>query len=92
MMKNCLAIENSINLQKRKIMNIQAEKLELVRLILDTDNPGILSSIKRIFSNTKKADFWDSLSQYQKDEILQGLEEIEHHETVDYAELIKNLR
>ena len=30
-------------------MNIQAEKLELVRMILNTDNPGILSSIKRIF-------------------------------------------
>ena len=73
-------------------MNIQSAKLELVRLILDTDNPGILSSIMRIFNDSKKADFWDSLSQYQKDEILNGLEEIENGETIDYTELIKNLR
>ena len=70
-------------------MNIQAEKLELVRLILDTDNPGILSSIKRIFQISKKGDFWDDLPQYQKDEILKGLEEIENGETLDYNEFIK---
>jgi hypothetical protein len=69
-------------------MNIHAEKLELVRLILDTDNPGILSSIKRIFQLSKKGDFWDDLSQYQKDEILKGLEDIENGETVDYNEFI----
>jgi len=72
-------------------MNIQAKKLELVRLIIDTDNPGILSSIKRIFQISKKGDFWDDLTQYQKDEILKGLEEIENGETVDYNEFIKNI-
>jgi hypothetical protein len=70
-------------------MNIQAEKLELVKLILDTDNPGILSSIKRIFSNSKKIDLWDNLSDYQKDEILKGIEDIENGETVNYEEFIK---
>ena len=73
-------------------MNIQAEKLELVRMILDTDNPGILSSIKRIFSDSKKVDFWDSLPQNQKVEILKGIEEIESGETMDYEEFIKNHR
>ena len=66
----------------------QTEKLELVRLILDTDNPGILSSIKRIFQISKKGDFWDDLPQYHKDEILKGLKEIENGETVDYNEFI----
>jgi TRAP-type C4-dicarboxylate transport system substrate-binding protein len=75
-----------------KTMNIQAEKLELVRLILDTDNPTILSSIKRIFSNSKSPDFWDSLPENQKDEILKGIEEIENGETVDYEEYIKKHR
>ena len=73
-------------------MNIQAEKLELVRMILDTDNPGILSSIKRIFSDSKKVDFWDSLPQSQKVEILHGIEEIESGEIVDYEEFIKDHR
>ena len=73
-------------------MNIQAEKLELVRMILDTDNPSILSSIKRVFTSYKKVDFWDSLPQSQKEEILKGIEEVENGETVDYEDFIKNHR
>lgn len=73
-------------------MNIQAEKLELVRMILDTDNPSILSSIKRIFSSTQKFDFWDSLTPSQQNEILKGIEEIETGETVVYEEFIKKHR
>lgn len=70
-------------------MNIQTEKLELVRMILDTDNPSILSSIRRIFTSSKEVDFWDSLSQFQKEEILKGIEEVENGETVDYEDFIK---
>lgn len=73
-------------------MNIQAEKPELVRLILDTDNPGILASVKRIYSGTNKIDFWDSLTQDQKDEVLIGIEEIEKGETVNYEDFIKKHR
>jgi len=71
------------------MMNIHDEKLELVKLIMDTDNPDILSSIKRIFTNSRKIDFWDNLSDYQKDEILKGINEIENEETVNYEEFIK---
>ena len=73
-------------------MNIQAEKLELVRMILDTDNPRTLSSIKRIFTSSKKVDFWDNLPQSQKEEILKGIEEVGNGETVDYEEYIRNHR
>ena len=66
-------------------MNIQAEKIELMKLILETDNPIILSSIKKIL----KKDFWDTLPQSQKDEILKSIEEIENGEIVDYEDFIK---
>ncbi len=73
-------------------MNIQAEKLELVRLILDTDNPGILSTIKRIFASSTKSDFWDTLPKSQKEEILKGIAEIENGETFDYESFINKHR
>ena len=73
-------------------MNIQAEKLELVRMILDTDNPGILSSIKRIFARSAKVDFWDTLTKSQQEEILKGIEEIENGETFDYESFIEKHR
>ena len=84
--------EYSLNLQKNNTMNIQAEKLQLVRMILDTDNPGILSSIKRLFSDSGNSDFWDSLSKSQRDEILKGIEEIENGDTADYTEFINKHR
>lgn len=61
-------------------------------MILDTDNPGILFSIKRIFTSSEKVDFWDSLPQCQKEEILKGIEEIENGETVDYEEFMRKHR
>ncbi len=70
-------------------MKIQTKKRELVKLILDPDNPGILSSVKRIFSNSKNSDFWNTLSQHQKDEILSGLDEIDAGQTIDYEEIVK---
>ncbi|BAU56000.1 hypothetical protein [Mucilaginibacter gotjawali] len=35
-------------------MNLQAEKLEVVRLILDTDDKNILSEVKALFKNRRK--------------------------------------
>lgn len=70
-------------------MNIQAEKLEIMKMILETDNPSILESIKLLFSKEPSKDFWTDLPQEQKDEILLGLEEVEKEETVNYDEYIK---
>lgn len=61
-------------------------------MILDTDNPNILSSVKRIFSTSQKIDFWDNLTQSQQEEILQGIEEIEKDETINYELFIAKVR
>jgi hypothetical protein len=73
-------------------MNIQAEKLELVRLILDTNNPNILNSIRGLFTKSKTIDFWETLSSEQKNDIQEGIDEIENGETVDYNDFIKEYR
>jgi len=73
-------------------MNIQTEKLELVRLILDTNNPNILTSIRSLFTKSKTTDFWDTLSQDQKTDIQEGIDEIERGEAVDYNDFVKEYR
>ena len=73
-------------------MNIQAEKIELVKLILETNNPNLLSSIKKILKREKKRDFWETLPQSQKEDIMKGIEEIENGEIVDYEVFIKKHR
>jgi hypothetical protein len=73
-------------------MNIQAEKIEIMKLILETENPSILESVKNIFNKNKTEDFWETLSNDQKEDILQGVKEIENGEVVDYENLMSKHR
>jgi predicted Zn-ribbon and HTH transcriptional regulator len=72
-------------------MDIQAEKIELMKLLLTTDNPSILESIKQIFKKEKTADFWDELSVSEKKEINQGIAEIERGEKISYESFLKKI-
>ncbi len=73
-------------------MNIQAEKLAIMKLILETENTSVLESIKNIFKKDSKTDFWETLPHYQKEDILQGIQEIDNGDTVDYEDFIKKHR
>ena len=65
-------------------MNIQAEKIELIKMLLNTNDPKIIQSIKQIFKNQGAADFWDELTTEQQAEINQGISEIENGDVVDF--------
>jgi hypothetical protein len=60
-----------------------------MKLILETNDPGLLNSIKKLFNKEIQPDFWDALSFDQKEEIQHGINEIERGETVDYEDFIK---
>ena len=86
------SIDIFIKFVKKKKMNIQAEKLEIMKMILETDNPSILESIKKIFKRESKKDFWETLPQNQKEDILEGIQEIENGEVDDYEDFIKKYK
>ncbi|MFZ4456664.1 MAG: hypothetical protein ACOYOT_10615 [Bacteroidales bacterium] len=73
-------------------MTIQDQKNALARMILETDNPAILESLKEAFENVIKQDFWETLSDHQKDEIDLGLAEIAAEQTVAYESSINKHR
>jgi hypothetical protein len=73
-------------------MNIQAEKIEIMKMILETNNPKVIKSVKNILRKSKETDFWETISQEQKDDILQGIKEIENEEVEDYEEFMKKHR
>ena len=50
-------------------MNVQAKKLELVQLILNTDRPSILDKIGKILKQEKEIDWWDELPETVKESI-----------------------
>lgn len=71
-------------------MNIQAQKLEILKLVLNTDNPLILRKIKSLF--TKGKDFWDDLTEPEQEEILRGIEELDNGDAFSYDEVLKKYR
>ena len=73
-------------------MNIQAEKIELVKMLLETENPRIIESIKKIFKRAKTSDFWDDLSVEQRKEIEKASLEIENGEVTDYDSFMQKHR
>ena len=73
-------------------MNIQAEKIELVKMILDTENPKIIESIKKVFKKAKTSDFWEDLSVDQRKEIEKASLEIANGEITDYESFMQKHR
>ena len=73
-------------------MNIQSQKINLAKLILETDNPVILESIKKIFVEAKEQDFWETMPYEQKLEIEKGLADIVSEDTEDYETVMKKHR
>ena len=73
-------------------MNIQVQKINLAKMILETDNPSILESVKNIFVKAKQQDFWQTMPDEQKQEIEKGLAEIVSEDTVEYEKVIRKHR
>lgn len=69
-------------------MNIQLEKLELIKLLAETNDESIIASIKNIF-NSKKKDFWDDLTEEQQNTINESLEDYEKGNFSSFDEFIK---
>ncbi len=69
-------------------MNIQLEKLELIKMLTEIENPAIIKSIKKILTKEKK-DWWDDLTDAQKEDIEEGERQIERGEFVLYEDMMK---
>jgi hypothetical protein len=72
-------------------MDIQFEKSELMKKLEETNDISIIEAIKNIFKSEKK-DFWDELTQEQKDEIEESDREIDRGEYFLYEDVMSKYR
>ncbi|KRD11033.1 hypothetical protein ASE21_04750 [Flavobacterium sp. Root901] len=72
-------------------MNIQLEKLELIKLLVETENPAILKSIRKILKKEHK-DWWDDLTDSQKEDIAQSELEFERGEFSSFEDVMKKYK
>ena len=64
-------------------MDIQSEKLELIKMLLETNDKAIIESIKNILKSEKK-DVWKELSPEQQEEINLEIQESNRGDVVDF--------
>jgi predicted transcriptional regulator len=72
-------------------MNIQAEKLEIMKLLLEVDNPEILNEVKAIFKK-KGFDFYDDLPNSVKESIEAGLKDVEDGKMYDHNFIMQDVK
>ncbi len=73
-------------------MNMQADKLELIQLLLETKDKDLIKQIKTLFDiHQKDADFWDEMPNTIKESVERGLRQSEAGEAIPYDEAVKRL-
>jgi hypothetical protein len=69
-------------------MNIQAKKLELVRLILNTEKPTILNKVAKIL-HQEEADWREGLPDKVVESVEKGLQQAKSGDTMPHEEVMK---
>jgi len=72
-------------------MDLQAEKIELVKLLLETESRDVINEIKAVFKKQGN-DFYDDLPQHVKESIEIGLKEIEAGEVYDHNWVMQDIK
>ena len=73
-------------------MNLQAKKLELVQLIINTRKPLTLKKVEEVLKKEKETDWWDELSEAERQSIEQGLAEADRGELIPHEEVMKEIK
>jgi len=76
----------------KTIMNLQAKKLELVQYILNTEKPSVLEKVEAVFKKEKAEDWWDEISEAEKEAIEKGIAEADRGELIPHEEVMREVR
>lgn len=68
-------------------MDLQSSKLELVRLILKIDNQQTINKLTEVLKE-QDPDFWNELSDQQKEEIKLGINQLDDGQRISLEEFI----
>lgn len=71
-------------------MDIQASKIQLIKDILNINNVDFIKKIAD-FVHTENVDFWNELSSTEKNEINEGIIELERGEKTSYDSFLKKI-
>ena len=68
-------------------MDIQVEKLNLIKWLTDVQEPSIIEQFIAL-KNNQQADWWDQISEDEKSEIETGLAQADNGEVLSHEEVM----
>lgn len=68
-------------------MDIQAEKLNLIKWLTDVNEPSIISQFVAL-RKKQEADWWDNISEEEKDEIIEGIVQADNGDVLPHEEVM----
>ena len=71
-------------------MDIRTTKLELLKMILETDNNDFIQKLSDFVKN-ERVDFWDELTISEQSEIKKGIDELDNGKRVTYNSFLKKI-
>ncbi|MCG3164531.1 MAG: hypothetical protein POELPBGB_00285 [Bacteroidia bacterium] len=72
-------------------MKLQEQKLELAKMVLNTDSEVLLKKVRAVFDKAE-SDFWDELSDFQKQTVEEAIKQADKGELVSHKEAMKKYR
>jgi hypothetical protein len=72
-------------------MDIKLEKLEAMNMLKATNDPSIIMAVAKLLRKEKK-DWWDDLTDAQKEDIAQSELEFERGEFTSFEDVMKKYR
>lgn len=64
-------------------MNIEATKLELMHLLLQTQKESLLTKLKNVFEE-EQTDWWDDLGEEEQKEVEIGISQADEGQYIDH--------
>lgn len=71
-------------------MDTQATKIELAKLILDLDDPKLIQKIQKLLMD-ENSSFRKSLTEFEKEEITLGLEQLNSGKRTSVEDFLKKV-
>lgn len=72
-------------------MDIQAEKYSLIEYITQIKDVSLIEKLRE-FVKANEEDFWNDLTESQKQEIRKGTQELDNGQKFDYEEVMSKYR
>jgi hypothetical protein len=71
-------------------MNLQAEKIELAKMLLDTEDKKLIQQIRDLFKSKSK-DFWEELPAHVKQGVERSRKQAAEGQLIPFEQILKEL-